>query len=564
MYMASTVSMLSLPLLQVLPSVGDSITPLKKTPPHSAVITPHSTTVAPLSALAHANPTTTAVPSSGTGGEISGGFGGGFILGTSVMSPQVALTTSMAANPPSPLSLFSATSGPPIYSQPSSSAVDHSTVVEETMAFAGFPPIPPVSHEDPTTTIAGGVADSSSSESEGEESGSESDNEMSDNDEEGESSSSGEEEEEDDANKTITSHPQAGEQTAHKPSAGSSVSLSQLFIGDDSFSFQGGGFFNDEDFLSRLQGDVGGQAQRGESDARDTASESRWFEQFQPTTAATEEGDTSSGPVPVNFGGPVSESLPMTVPLSQHLSSTVIPPSAYAVETSALPPTSTADSTQSHTTATASAILTHQHSLDATIRRMSGGKKRKLERQQSLDDAADSSLKLLQPPARKTLRSTIRRRDSSRSSFSVSSDSSDSSDDEQSDTEQPLSPSNATSLPTLQNVLPISSSEVPSLPSQTPSLHANPPPPSGSLAPPPPSQRQLEAGELEEEEEEGEEEGEGEGEEEEEGEGERWRREETEGGDVLDRLWVKVPLEKIEREQKPKVKSNRGKTAQVS
>lgn len=492
---------------------------------------------------------------------------GGFVLGTS-LQPQT-VTASTSSNDLSSSFLGGLGSGQPIYSQ-TATTVDAQTHTEVSSGVTHLPHPPTVPRQD-AVTHEEEMASSSESE---DESGSESDDELSDSDEH----SSAEEEE--GANKTTLQHPPP--RFAPKPSTGSSASSAPFFSGDDGFFFQGensGGFFNDDDFISRLQG--GGDRQ-GDSDAasqsRNPLSESHWFNQsqvFQPVADEMRSGGGTNVCVsgqPSEGGDGVLELQRMAVPPSQQeqptafasvptsseiLSGTPVLPSVVTSVTDlnartqpdSLAPPSTGTPTPVSTSR--SFILTHQHSLDDSSR----GKKRRLERQASL--TRDPSSVKLQPPAQKTPRTctnTVRRRDSSLSSFFISSDSSSDSSgssDEQSETEHspasqqhyptdPAPPSVATPAPRLPSV-----SSVPSLlPPSTSSVTSSIPPPSTphvTVVQKAPlvhrsSSSQLEAGELEDEGEEV---------------GGKW--EGVVGGEVENFL-VKIPLEKVNlKEQKPKV-----------
>ena len=414
----------------------------------------------------------------------------------------------------------------------------------------------------------------SSSNSDSDESGSESDDEMSD---EG-GDSSAEEEEEVEDHSTKTTQPLQG--LAPGMSTGSSGLSSALFFGgDDSFSFQGEtyrGFFNDDDFLSRLQSSMVGDSVPKGGDvgvmSRDPMSEGRWLQSFQAGDTQSNSTGTDGANVLEQVGSQLQQLASITpAPSSSdgvsgnptHSSNVASATSANAAVQSNNVITSI---TTSATSSAARSVLSHQHSLDSASHSV-GGKKRKLERQTSLNQ--DSSMSKLQPPARKTPRTSgVRRRESSLSCFSVSSDSSSSSSessDEQSNAEQsPVPPTSewtqpfkpvfpqltatdpsASSLPSI----PPSSSTTSVPPSFTSSVatssvttahqvvtpKAHPPSPTSSSAAPP-QQQQLEAGELEDEDVE-----------------ERW--EEGEIGSEVESLWVKIPLVKVDfhREQKPKV-----------
>ena len=506
-------------------------------------------------------------PSTGSSVVTSTAFssvGGGFVLGTNVLNSHNSSTSSVVNQSVSTSSVVSSDvhfGAVPAYGRVSSGDTRNSQWVNEEDPLLLPHSLP--SHQDPAAATArDDDPASSSSDSEEDESGGESDDEMS-----GDSSSSSSSEEEKDDEK------KSEELSAPKTSTGGSVSSAPFFSGEDAFSFQGGsygGFFNDDDFISRLQGNMDSAQTAGEAEgaSQDPVSEGGWFHH---TPSASDGG--------IQTNTKTDDLLQMPVALSQKVLS-----ADQALSMSENFPenqnTSVASGTQPQCELVAvteagnprqPASLSHQLSLDTAMQIASGGKKRKLERQSSL--TSDPFSAKLQPPARKTPRttsSTVKQRGSSMSSMSVSSESSsessDSSDDEQSDEEESLpvlsaetrtssaalslDPTSLSSAPSLQSV-PFSSSSSSStanLSSTAPTSH--PPllpalttalPPSSLIDPLPAQQSQLEAGELEDEE----------------GEEGRWGREGASvSGGQLENLWVKIPLEKVkfQREKKPKVR----------
>ena len=466
---------------------------------------------------------------------------GGFVLGTNVLRSQsVSSATTDSA------SFFAAATDGIVYNQPpaiSDEVTPMLTDSEDTMLSGGFPVVSVTGQEHaPSATVQeGGV---SSSESEGEESGSESDDEMS---EDEDSSSSGEEEEDgeggEEGGPNSEGRPPNERLTAPKPSIGgsSSVLSAPFFSGDDSFSFQGGsygGFFNDEDFLSGLQGNVE-ESQRVTTEGEERASmnpqagSTQWF-----SNMATGDTQTEASSRAGRDGG-TGDPEPTAVPPLQQGTIPHPPSSSSSTSDNANPLLQSgggaaADTKPSLESSSSVRTLPHQLSLDSgvSLRGNSGGKKRKLERQASLDDTEQQHPQpspRLQPPARKAPRTLSsapgRRRDSSVSSLSVSSDSSmddssDSSDEEQSDDKSttlrhpPITQSPSSSLfhhqppllPTLRCPFDHHNppSPGPTVPPSPPSLPLSLPPPSPTHYRPPQPQRQqqLEAGELEEEEDE--------------------------------------------------------------
>ena len=389
----------------------------------------------------------------------------------------------------------------------------------------------------------------SGSDSDGEggggESGSESDDESSDGEEDSDGSSSSGDEAEEKIHRDPSAQPPLLETMAMAPksSVGSSISSALFFSGDDSFSFQGGGFFNDEDFLSRLQAG----AENTEMDMDDALPHEPGNSELQPTSLDLQQPVSGEG-----LGGEKSP-LQMTVPPTQ-LETFVSSDATLTTNSRTQPPAGGVTATDTSATAMVTpSRVTTQVSLD-TATSQSAGKKRKIERQSSLDAAAD--LAPLPPPARKTPRTigpaSRVRRNSSLSSFSVSSDSSsgssDSSGDESSDAEEEEHPLNSVVhlFPPKLTVLghassstaPPSTSDVFSQNTAALPVHhtANVQPLTnrrGSIVAPLQAGGGLEAGEIEEEEMEGE-----------------W----TDGGTV-ESLWVKIPLQSVDvqKEQKPKV-----------
>ena len=496
-------------------------------------------------------------------------------MGRFVLGPNLHLETVPSASvTDAPFSALSSvggswtSSGQPIYSQASNMVEGTLHTLGEGVLSSNVPlPSSTVSAGPPQdATLAPEDDDTgSSSNSDSEESGSESDDEMSDN----EGSDSSAEEAEDDTTKTTQPPPSLAPGT----STGSSALSSALFFGgDDSFSFHGEdnrGFFNDEDFLSRLQDSVvGDSASKGGSVgdlSRDPPSESHWSRLFQTADTQSDSTGKDRGSVLEQMDSQMQQFLSI-VPASSSSEVALVTPtpatSNVTLATSTVQPHNVSSSiTASANSSAARSVLSHQHSLDSASRSTSG-KKRKLERQTSLNQ--DSSLSKFQPPARKTPRtSNVRRRGSSLSCFSVSSDSSCSSSessDEQSDAEQ--SPAHPTSEWTQSSNPPLTSTDSSinfesSLPSSTtpvpPSFMSSvttssvatphqvvtpkaPPPFHGDSSAAPPHQRQLEAGELEDEEAD-----------------DKW--EEGEIASEVESLWIKIPLVKVnlQRERKPKV-----------
>lgn len=522
---------------------------------------------------------------------------GGFVLGMNILQNQT--TAKSFSGFLSGNDSLSDNSVPPIYSQASivgSEVAPSLTSGEDTVLSMGFPVVD-VSGSVMAVATTGEASDGSSSESEGEESGSESDDEMSD---DGDSSSSEEEDVRREGDTTKDPHSTGRPAVPAKPSIGGSSSVSSipLLSGEDSLSFQEeiyGGFFNDDfnddDFMSRFQGNGNETQTKGEDNSNpmsQDSSGSHWFQSATDNTLKEASGNLDNG-----CGGDVgSEPQPMVIaPLQQEglQSTSQASSSTDSLSISTLIDTPLTITDKSHNitpvskVTASSVILSHQNSLDTevSIRRESIGKKRKLERQASVGAEPTQPTKF-QPPARKAPRTigsaTARRRDSSISSFSVSSDSSsDSADssDEHSDDKDTSLPNPSTSphsksfmyppppLPLVSNTTtaqpstsvtssPSSSaiftSHPPSLPTNTTippaTNHSNSPPTSQQLLLP---QRQQDLGTCAV------------------GEerstpaltGEDWTEEggRSGGRGQLQSLWVKIPLQKIDfqKDQKPKV-----------
>ncbi|CAI8039208.1 hypothetical protein GBAR_LOCUS21789 [Geodia barretti] len=564
---------------KVLPTVCDSITPLKKTPPHFVAKTPqlssvipasfHLPTISPLApdSPAHSQPSFTSILSSCSSSSppkppVSSFSGfGGFVLGANLLGGTQ--TSSEAENPSSSHSLdFLGSSanvtsgGVPVYSRASGEM--KTTLLEahtDSLGFSGVASLTSSSAPVFATSLeTAAVGEASGSESDGEgaggESGSESDDESSDGEEDSDGSSSSGDEGEEKINPT-SQHPLLETVAAvPKSSVGSSVSSTAFFSGDDSFSFQGGGFFNDEDFhfLSRLQaGAENAEMDMDDVDALSHEPSASFVSELQPGSLDVQSNtDVEMGsekPPPEVNVPPTQQERPVNLvssdsALTSSTSNSRTQPQAGGVSMAGT--SATAMVTPSR--------ITTQLSVDGATSQ-TAGKKRKLERQSSLVTASD--LVPLPPPARKTPRTTSAaprvRRHSSLSSFSVSSDSSssssDSSGDEDSDADEDSKSRLSNSVVRLSSPQPstlshtsssstsgITSQNAPSLPPASGPLLANR---RGSIVAPL-QQGGLEAGELEEEEMEGE-----------------W----TEGGRI-ESLLVKISLQTVDfqKEQKPKAK----------
>ena len=493
---------------------------------------------------------------------------GQFVLGTNV-NLETAMSVPIADAPFSALGSMEGNwnnSSQPIYSQASNMVEGSSGALVEG-ALTSNVPLPSATttaDRSQDTATANEEEDmGSSSNSDSDESGSESDDEMSEN--EG-SDSSAEEEAEDNMAKTTQPLPSLAPRT---PTGSSGLSSAQFFGGEESLSFQGEsdrGFFNDDDFLSRLQNSmVDDSVTKGGSVGDmscDPASKGHWSRSFQTADIRSD----NTGHVGKERGSVLDsqlQQLASITPASSNSEVALVNPtpaiSNVTSTTSTVQPHSVTPSIVALANSSAShSVLSHQHSLDSASR-STGGKKRKLERQTSLNQ--DSSSSKFQPHARKTPRtSNVRRRGSSLSCFSVSSDSSESSSessDEQSEAERSPAPPTSEWIQSFNPPLDSSTNFASSLPSSTtpvpPSFTSSvttssvttshqavtpkqPPPFQGSSSAAPPQQRQLEAGELEDEETE-----------------DKW--EEGEIASEIENLWVKIPLVKVnfQRERKPKV-----------
>ena len=467
------------------------------------------------------------------------------MLGTNVIGGSQESSDSANPSPALDFSTSSAAGLPTLSRAPSATNAALLEANSNSLGFSGISSLASLSAPVVATSLeppGAGEASGSESDREGGESGSESDDESSDGEEDSDSSSSSGDEGEDQPHPHPPSHHLLEKPTA-KSSVGSSVSSAPFFSSDDNFSFQGGGFFNDEDFLSRLQ--ANNESTEMEVDGVGGLTHERrnslaYADELQP---ALLDGQPS---LDVGMSGVAGEQLPpqVTVPPTQQEKpvNPVSSDAAAALTSGITQPQIDGAAATGGASATAMVTpsrITTQLSLDSVSQ--TAGKKRKLERQSS----AGADLAPLPPPARKTPRTGGTaprvRRHSSLSSFSVSSDSSsgssDSSGDEDSDAEEdskshpstvhpsstpPSSLSHTSTGPSTSGVFAQSSQQH----TATVQLINNR---RGSIVAPL-QQGGLEAGELEEDEVEGD-----------------WME--------IESLWVKISLQKVDfqKEQKPKV-----------
>ena len=543
-----------------------SITPLKKTPPHLVANTPQLSSVLPasfhlptISPLAPDTPSHTQhLPTSSSPNSASSFPSiGRFVLSTNVLPGGSSThefsdqTSSNVLNFPSNTATVGAASensALPIYTQAASG--NTTAVLEGNSESMGFPTVPFLPSSSSVSVLPGSTevddgASSSGSDGEGAESGSESDDESSDGEDEGGSSSSSSEEEEEEGERPTASPAHLGSTSATKPLVGGSSSVSSVpfFSAEDGFSFQEEGFFNDDDFLSRLQdrpdtlGEPAGQGASGPGSVSGSQFDQIDSAPTHPLAASSITQDAGVEPMQVALPPNQTERITAQPGSSGAASDSHRAHSQTHTDTALVEAPSTGDGHPGR-------LLT-QKSLDSASR---GGKKRKLERQSSVG----ASHAPLQPPARKTPRTSgpvSRRRDSSISSFSVSSDSSSdssSSSDDDSDVEdsKPLPPTDtagvsysASAGPTLSlppHATDHTAQNTPSSFTHTQTANVQPVNNRRDSTVVPLQIGGLEAGELEEDEMEGE-----------------W----VESGGGVESLWVKISLQKVDfqREQKPKV-----------